>query len=231
MHQYAPQLQQDHQYSKRSVAQLLSTSRFERHGKFVWYDIGVGWYPVSAGIKPYDRAYFERYQRQANTDIGRALMQSRVDFVARHYDGFLCDVGIGSGAFISLRGNACGYDVCPVAIEWLKKRNLLLDPYRIPMPAISLWDVLEHIPDFWRLLRNVEQWLFVSMPIFTDARHALRSKHFRPDEHCWYYSRDGLVQMMRCLGFHLVEENDSETKLGREDIGSFAFKKERDKWN
>jgi hypothetical protein len=30
---------------------------------------------------------------------------------------------------------------------------------------------------------------------------------------------------MRCLGFHLVEENDSETKLGREDIGSFAFTK------
>jgi Methyltransferase domain len=152
-------------------------------------------------------------------------MQSRVDFVARHYDGFLCDVGIGSGAFIELRGNACGYDVCSAAIEWLRTRNLLVDPYRIAMPAISLWDVLEHIPEFWRLLRNVDQWLFVSLPIFTDARHALRSKHFRPDEHCWYWTRDGLVQMMRCLGFYLVEENDSETKLGREDIGSFAFTK------
>jgi len=225
MHQYAPRLQQDHRQLARSVAQLLSTSRFERYGKFFWYDIGVGWYPVSVGIKPYDRAYFERYQRQADSVIGRALMQSRVEFVARHYDGFLCDVGIGSGAFIELRGNACGYDVCPSGIEWLRIRNLLIDPYRVPLPAISLWDVLEHIPEFWRLLRNVERWLFVSLPIFTDADHALRSKHFRPDEHCWYFSRDGLVQMMRCLDFQLVEENDSETRLGREDIGSFAFTK------
>ena len=167
-----------------------------------------------------------RDRRQADSDIGRALMQSRVEFVARHYNGVLCDVGIGSGAFIQLRGNACGYDVCPAAIEWLRARNLLLDLYRIPMPAISLWDVLEHIPDFWRLLRNIERWLFVSLPIFTDAQHALRSKHFRPDEHCWYWTRNGLVQMMHCLGFHLVEENDSETKLGREDIGSFAFLRE-----
>jgi hypothetical protein len=231
MHQYAPQLQQDHRQSVRSMAQLLSTSRFERYGKLVWYDIGVGWYPVSAGIKPYDRAYFERYQRQADSDIGRALMQARVEFVARHYDGFLCDVGIGSGAFIALRGNACGYDVCPAGIEWLRARNLLIDPYRIPMPAMSLWDVLEHIPEFWRLLRNIEQWLFVSLPIFADAKHALQSKHFRPDEHCWYWTRDGLVQMMCCLGFHLVEENDSETKLGREDIGSFAFKKGNSLWS
>jgi len=226
MHQYAPQLQQDDKQSAKSVAQLLSTSRFQRHDKLVWYDIGVGWYPVSAGIKPYDRAYFERYRRQAASDIGRALMQARVEFVARHYDGFLCDVGIGSGAFIELRGQTCGYDVCPTAIDWLKARHLWVDPYRVSFSAMSLWDVLEHIPAFWLLLRNVEQWLFVSLPIFADAKHALRSKHFRPDEHCWYFTRDGLVQMMRCLGFHLVEENDSETKLGREDIGSFAFLKE-----
>jgi hypothetical protein len=225
MHQYAPRLQQDHQHSAGSVAQLLSTTKYKRYGALVWYDFGVGWFPVSAGIKPYDRAYFERYRRQANSDIGRALMQSRVDFVARHCDGFLCDIGIGSGAFIELRGNTCGYDVCPAAIDWLKARHLWADPYRMSFTAMSLWDVLEHIPEFWRLLSNVEQWLFVSLPIFADANHVLRSKHFRPDEHCWHFTRDGLVHMMRCLDFHLIEENDSETKLGREDIGSFAFKK------
>jgi Methyltransferase domain len=152
-------------------------------------------------------------------------MQARVEFVARHYHGFLCDVGIGSGAFIELRGQTCGYDVCPAAIEWLKARHLWVDPYHVSFTAMSLWDVLEHIPEFWRLLRHVEQWLFVSLPIFANAAHVLRSKHFRPDEHCWHFSRDGLVTVMQCLGFELMEETDMETRIGREDIGAFAFRR------
>jgi hypothetical protein len=88
-----------------------------------------------------------------------------------------------------------------------------------------LWDVLEHISDFQPLLVNVREWLFLSLPIFTDAKHALRSKHFRPDEHCWYFTRDGLVFAMKMCGFVLISESSVETDLGREDIGSFAFRR------
>jgi hypothetical protein len=181
---------------------------------------------VSAGIVPYNRAYFERFAKQAATMIGYQLMNARMEFVARHYKGMLCDVGIGSGAFIIRRGPLTfGWDVNPVGIQWLKQRHRYADPMITPFPAISMWDVLEHIPNFVPLLNNVGRWLFLSLPIFRDVTHALGSKHFRPDEHTWYFSRDGLVWLMNKLGFVLMEENDEETKIGREDIMSFAFHK------
>jgi hypothetical protein len=103
---------------------------------------------------------------------------------------------------------------------------LMVDPWLTPCAAMSFWDVLEHIPDFQPLLANVSKWLFVSIPIFYSAEHVLRSKHFRPAEHCWHFSRDGLVFAMKLCGFTLVSESTFESDLGREDIGSFAFKRE-----
>lgn len=155
-------------------------------------------------------------------------MAARVEFVARHYSGPLIDVGIGSGAFVELRAKSeptYGYDVNPAGVSWLDERGLLVNPYSRPVDAVTMWDVIEHIPDYPELLIGVQQWLFLSLPIFRDADHVLRSKHFKPDEHCWYFTRAGLVWAMKTDGFELVEENTSETELGREDIGSFAFRR------
>jgi hypothetical protein len=195
-----------------------------------WPQLGVGYYPTEAGYLPYDQDYFDRFDRNAKTSLGRALMQARFNFVEQYHRGTLIDVGIGSGAFIEQRQrrrrSTYGYDVNPAGIAWLQERSLLVDPYLVSFDAMTLWDVLEHIPDFSTLLANVREWLFLSLPIFRDAEHALRSKHFRPDEHCWYFTREGLLQVMKMCGFAMVAENEMETALGREDIGTFAFKRE-----
>jgi Methyltransferase domain len=197
-----------------------------------WLQRGIGWYPVEAGFAPYDQDYFDSFDRNAHTALGRALMRARFEFVERHYRGALVDVGIGSGAFVEMRNQhgrtTYGYDVNPAGIAWLEERQLLVDPYLVAFDAMTLWDVLEHIPDFRPLLANVREWLFLSLPIFRDAEHALRSKHFKPDEHCWYFTRDGLVFAMKWCGFVLVSESRIETELGREDIGTFAFRRESD---
>lgn len=193
-----------------------------------WPEIGVGYYPVAEGVSPYDDAYFDRFAAQADSDIGRELMQARVALVARHWKGSLIDVGIGSGAFIALRSErkpTFGWDVSPKAKSWLKERDLLINPYDDRVDAISLWDVMEHIPDFHVLLANVGRWVFISIPIFTDCAHVLRSKHYRKDEHVWYFTAPGLIAVMESLGFDLAERNTIETTIGREDIGSFAFRR------
>ena len=180
----------------------------------------------------YDRAYFNRFDRDARTDLGKALMQARVDFIDQHYRGTLIDVGIGSGAFIEARGNhrmTYGYDVNLTGIEWLERRSLFINSYFLKFDAASLWDVLEHIPDFGPLLDNVRNWLFLSLPIFYSADHALGSKHFRPNEHYWYFTRSGLIHTMDICGFELVSESNVETELGREDIGTFAFRRTHDR--
>jgi Methyltransferase domain len=157
-------------------------------------------------------------------------MRARCEFVERHYRGSLIDVGIGSGAFIEMRGHrqrtTYGYDINPAGVKWLEERMLLVDPHLVSFGAMTLWDVLEHVADYRSLLRNVREWLFVSLPIFRDAAHVLRSKHFKPQEHFWYFTRDGLVYAMQQCGFLLVSDSSAETDLGREDIGMFAFKRD-----
>jgi hypothetical protein len=156
-------------------------------------------------------------------------MLARCEFVEQHYRGQLIDVGIGSGAFLDCRQarqeKTWGYDINPAALKWLETRMLLIDPYLVPFQAMTMWDVLEHMEDFGLLLANCREWLFLSLPIFRDAEHVLRSKHFKPAEHCWHFTRDGLLFAMKSCGFTMVSESNVETELGREDIGTFAFRR------
>lgn len=142
----------------------------------------------------------------------------------------MVDVGIGSGAFIELRNKSgqrtCGFDVNPIALKWLTDHGVFQDPWQGAMAA-SFWDVLEHIPNFPDLISKISDWVFVSIPIFEDGEHVLRSKHYRKDEHVWYFTARGLINVFADCGFDLVDMSRIETDIGREDIGSFAFKRVR----
>ena len=144
----------------------------------------------------------------------------------RHWDDLpVVDIGIGAGAFVQARANTRGYDVNPAGVQWLRERDLYCDPYSEAVAAITLWDVLEHIPDFDRLLARVTSRVFVSMPVFGGPKEVLTSKHFRPDEHCWYFTSFGFLAVMRMLGWELLEHNEEESRLGRDGIASFAFQR------
>lgn len=229
MHEYAPSVRQGDRRSAWPVPRLVE--QFQARRLTWWPQLGIGYYPVEAGIEPYDQDYFDNFARNADSFIGRALMAARVDFVAHHYQGPLIDIGIGSGAFVEQRAGThrtFGYDVNPAGIGWLRDRRLFADPYDAPFDAATMWDVLEHLPEYPRLLAHVRQWLFLSLPIFRGPEHVLASKHFKPLEHCWYFTTTGLIFAMAQCGFALVSESAFETELGREDIGSFAFRRSGD---
>lgn len=200
-------------------------SAIERDG-FVWLpEHGMGRLRVSD--PPYDQNYFENYVRMAGTPMGRALTSARVDVVRRHTDGHVVDVGIGCGAFIAARmGWTWGYDVNPAGIAWLHSTGRWCDPYEAPVDAVSLWDVLEHIPDPLALLRNVRRWVFMSLPIVPgDGPPTAEWKHYKPREHCWYWTAEGMVRWMAAHGFELRHRSAMETRLGRQDIGTFVFQR------
>lgn len=189
----------------------------------VWLpELGMGRYPVPK-TRPYDESYFSRYQELADTDLGRELTAARIRLVARHYTGPVLDVGIGAGQFVTARPETKGFDVNPAGVEWLKDRGAWANLYRDRFPALTFWDSLEHIdrPDV--AVARAEKWVFVSVPIFSGAEHVIQSRHFRRDEHIWYWTHDGLVAWFAEQGFELVEYNRLETVLGREGIGSYAF--------
>lgn len=191
---------------------------------FVWLpEKGMGRLRVHEA--PYDEAYFEKYQRYAATPMGRAITEARVDLVRRFTDRHVVDIGIGCGDFITARlGWTWGYDVNPAGVRWLEEHGRWADPYAGPVESVSLWDTLEHIPDPGALLRNVRQFVFVSLPIVPGAGPPLPTwKHYRTDEHCWYWTRDGFVRWMEAHGFVYRYSCEREVMLGREDIGTFVF--------
>lgn len=193
--------------------------------QLVWYE-DFGFYPAKTdGV--YDAAYFAKYEGYAATPLGVKLNDERLALVRRymHPELPLVDVGIGCGQFVQSRPGARGFDVNPTGVEWLKSRGLWHDPYKAPCYALTFWDSLEHVEHLGVLLQAATDRVFVSLPIFRDREHVLASKHFRPDEHFWYFTRRGFVKTMAGMGFDLLENNDHESRLGREGIESFAFRR------
>jgi hypothetical protein len=192
----------------------------------VWLpERGMGYYPVREA--PYDQAYFEKYEGYAATSMGAAITRERAALVRRHAPhALVCDVGIGCGAFVEAMG-CCGYDINPAAVTWLCERGAWHDPYETPVDALTCWDALEHIPDAARLVASARRWVFCALPIVPGAGPPPPTwKHFRPTEHCWYWTEPGLIAWMAAQGFACVEVNTLETGLGREDVTSFAFRRE-----
>ena len=203
--------------------QQNSAKSFLEENYLAWYpEAGVGYYPVKE--LPYDVEYFNKYVEYSKTELGKALSETRRDLVDGTYLGSLLDVGIGCGDFIKTRGGSTyGYDINPVSVDWLIEKSLFLNPYYSKVYAASFWDALEHIHDIDKILKNVKQYVFCSIPIFKNLEHLLASKHYRKDEHCWYFTHEGLKFFMKKCGFEMIHCDDRESKLGREDILSYIF--------
>lgn len=189
-----------------------------------WFpDLGVGYYPVTP--VRYGSEYFKKYIGYSNTSMGASITQARVDLVKKYYDGDVLDIGIGSGHFVEKHGNAYGYDINPDAINWLencgKYRNLYAEKHN----SATFWDSLEHIKNPLDAITKINNFIFVSIPIFNSVEAILSSKHFRKDEHYWYFTEKGLVHWFSRNGFDCVEANSVETGIGRSEIRTFVFRK------
>lgn len=176
--------------------------------------------------------YFDKYVGYANTEMGKAITAFRLEFVLKYAGSnvSVCDVGIGCGDFLDAMRRfvlrAVGYDVNDAALDWLAERRLYADPYISRVDVMTFWDSLEHIPNFDLILQNCMQWAFISMPIYLDLHDdVLSSKHYRKDEHFWYFTHIGLVETMYQLGFSFVASSNKERELGREAITTFAFRR------
>lgn len=173
--------------------------------------------------------YYEKYIKYEATDIATKLNEGRTT-VTEKYCTSILDIGIGSGEFIkSSQIEVFGFDINPVAVQWLKDQGIYRNPYdQMPnVGGLSFWDSLEHIPNPNALLSLLRhgQFAFISIPIFADLQKVKQSKHYRPDEHYYYFTKEGMVKYMTDSNFKLIEIEDFEIKAGREDILTFVFQK------
>ena len=176
----------------------------------------------------YDQAYFQNYVARDNTKTGADLTRGRRMFVESVVPTWaqadMVDVGIGGGRFVR-EANCLGTDINHDAIDWLKNEGRYFDLERGHISIATFWDSLEHIHDARRLLFNVTDYVFVSTPIYKDMADVLRSKHYKPGEHVYYWTRKGMERYMLWHGFEIVARSDFEQHAGRESIESFAFKR------
>jgi len=179
----------------------------------------------------YGKEYFEKYIRYEDTPIARKLNFFRIKIAEKYSFNSLLDVGIGSGEFIkNFNGNrnVFGYDINAYAISWLKERKIYINPYKsIPscVDCITFFDSLEHMKNPGCLLDRIKNdtYVIISIPIFKNLLNLKRSKHYRPNEHYYYFTLDGFVWYMEQKNFNFLEFCDCEIKAGREDIFTFVF--------
>lgn len=183
-------------------------------------ELGIGYYPVKES--PYDESYFKKYVKMDGTKQGQELTKKRIALCGDINPKKTLDIGIGGGKFVKDFG-CFGFDINEAARYWLNK----VKKFGIPAKRwenMTFWDSLEHIHNPGPLLVHCKKNVFVSMPIYKDCGHILRSKHYRKDEHCWYFTDSGLKLFMRHFGFECVSQNTNEQPI-REDIHSYHFQR------
>lgn len=197
----------------------------------VWFpEKGMGWYPVKK--THYDEEYFNAYVRMEHTEIGECLNKFRTDLVNKYTRGLVLDIGIGCGTFLKRRGNCIGFDVCPKATYLLQRKDLYFNPYNggtywPKIKGVTFFDSLEHLEWPELIFKNMgRQFIFITMPIFRDFNHLLKSKHLKKDEHFLYFTEAGLIKYMANYGFGLLEKSDDEIRCGREDVMAFVFRRD-----
>lgn len=177
----------------------------------------------------YDKDYFQKYINYEGTTLAKGLNLTRTSLVKKYcQDKDILDVGIGSGEFIKSSTNKVfGYDINQCGVNWLKQKGLFIDPFaELPdnIAGVTLWDALEHMKTpstFLKLIKN--KIVFVSMPMFDDIIRLKSSKHYKPNEHYYYFSPSGFTRFVNDVGFEVLEQNDGETKVGRESIFTFVL--------
>ena len=191
---------------------------------FLWSEeLGRGWHTRPA--MRYEGQYFAHYQKLDSTQMGALLTRARLDLVSKYCAPYkTLDIGIGGGRYV-LESCGDGYDVCEDAVKWLETMGSYVDPYKQKVSSVTCWDSLEHIPEPEKLLAQVKDWLFVSLPVCDTQTEWLRSKHYKPSEHLFYFSTRGLIEWCASLGFECLEVNKMESNLGREGISTFVLKR------
>lgn len=179
----------------------------------------------------YDEHYFEKYVNYEGTPTAILLNKTRTNVTEKYCKKSILDIGIGSGDFIkSSKLKVYGFDINPCGIKWLKFHKLYVDPYcSVPddIEGWTFWDSLEHFPEPQKILKAIKpsNYVFIAMPMFIDILKVRESKHYRPDEHYYYFTPFGMIKYMIDSGFKFIEHNDAETKAGRQDILTFVFQR------
>lgn len=158
----------------------------------------------------YDQAYYKRFKIRAKSRTGQRIYRTRWELVEKYCHGntTLLDYGCGPGAFHTSGTNGfkvSGYDINPYCG--------FTEPPTGDIGIMTMWDVIEHIPDPSAPINAYRpKHLFISTPNVEAIGHweIEKWKHYRPDEHLWYFGLNSLTGLLARLGYKILEYNFEE---------------------
>lgn len=213
----------------------ISELNFERrNGLCYCHEAGVAYQPNMSRSVEYNRAYFEKYIMYETLPTGIKLNEIRVNVVKTWAKNLkIIDVGVGCGTFVknclAHDLDIHGFDINPCAVHWLNKIGVFGNPYdpNEKYACYTFWDSLEHISEPQKILEKIAlgSYVFISMPIFENLEDITKSKHYRPDEHYYYFTQNGLLRWMSKYKFKLLRSYDFEQECGRKNIKTFLFER------
>ena len=201
----------------------------------------------------YDYNYLEKILNKERADPERHfdIADFRARLIMNWYmkEPHICkiiDIGCGSALVLTMLKRSFrtarikgvklyGYEEIAKIKYRLIAENMYYDIYKgleddyYPFRIITMFDVLEHMkmPDI--VLNKIEprSKLICTIPVVEKMElDCIRSnKHYRPNEHYWYWTTSGFIHWMWLRGFHLWDDMDHEKRLGRESVHTFVFER------
>lgn len=205
------------------------TMRRCRQCRLLWVPEGLA---TVDGVSIYEQdspVFFEDGRDDYYLDDSNFLNFEEKDRWVRGFapDGELLDVGSAFGHFAAVAQRhrpVTAIELSPVAVQWAKER-LQVDMRRGSIydafpafegrfSAVTMWDVIEHVPDPELALRNAARWLrpggwlFLSTPDAGSlvARTLGRRWHYiDPVQHLVLFDRRNLGRLLERAGFRVRE--------------------------
>lgn len=192
---------------------------------------GVAYQRDMSIAQTYDNNYMDKFAAY-DRGIEQSVNQARCNFVMKYLPegSDILDYGAGACGFIyALQAHhfkVKGFDVIPQAVSILQMQSLYSEDIGLPY-GVCFWDVLEHLKDPSEPLRKLRPgaMAFISIPVFPNLFMVRSSKHYRPNEHLYYWRPDGFIGYVKSLGFNFIETSPHEIHAGRDDVLAFAFQK------
>ena len=152
----------------------------------------------------YGAAYLEGYE----TKPTEAMAYLRLGYIGGFIQsGRLLDVGYGDGAFVNAAKRAgfeaFGFDIAPGPVN-VPTVPTLSGVWR----AVTCFDSLEHFPNPADVFTVRPELFFVTIPHLPEGStdETLKAwRHYKPDEHLHYFSRNSLRRLFFRFGYMLGE--------------------------
>jgi hypothetical protein len=176
----------------------------------------------------YDEKYYFNLLK-IHTHTAKEICLRRWDFVLQLMPEFenrhpiVLDYGSGVGWFVAFKPEQIkevdSFDIMPVP-----QSGIVHDHYDV----VTMWDVLEHIPDFSDIAPILAKtdFIAITLPMKPDNIPWGEYKHFKISEHLHHYTSDLLEAMFKHYGFKLKVRGTPECPP-REFVESFIFEKIR----